>query len=143
MNMSVSAISSSSDPYSPAVKSSTAQRRQEFQALASALKSGDLGAAQSAFASLQSTQPSASQSQAGQSSRPNSDQSANIQALASALQSGDIAGAQTAFAALQKGHGHHHHHPKAADSTAQTPSATSSPSNDPNQLIGTSLDVTA
>jgi len=143
--MSVSAISSSSDPYSPSVQAA-AQRRQEFQALGTALKSGDLAAAQSAFASLQSAprSSSSSQSQAGQSPRPNTDQSANVQALASALQTGDIAAAQSAFAALQKGHhGHHHHHAKAADSTVQTTPGSSSVSNDPTQLIGTSLNVTA
>ena len=43
--MSVSAISSGSDPYSTAVQGAADQRRQELQALATALKSGDLTAA--------------------------------------------------------------------------------------------------
>ncbi len=102
------------------------QRRAAFKALATALDSGDLAGAQSAFASLQAAKP-------GQSAPAAQDgPGADFQALSAALQSGDLAGAQKAFAALQgdlqkaRGHHHHHHH--------HQPQA---PSSEPTQSDGT------
>jgi hypothetical protein len=145
-NMSISGISSSDNQYSTAVQDAATQRRQDAQALADALKSGDLAAAQSAFASLQALQSSSASGQAqnGQSSGPAA-QNSNLQPLAGALQSGDLSGAQAAFAALQKGHhGHHHRHMKAAEPTAATASSTSNPASDATaQLLGTKLNAQA
>jgi hypothetical protein len=106
--MSVSGISSVTNPYPSAPQSAATQRRAAFRALASALQSGDLAGAQKAFATLQ---PSGSNGQGTQGPL-----SSDFNALASALQAGDLGAAQKAFATLQQdmqkvqGHHHHHHH---------------------------------
>src|SRR3979409_1790047 len=115
--MSVSAISSADNQYSTAVQEAATKSRQDAQALATALKSGALAAAQKAFDDLQSLQQS---NQASGSAAPgqSTEQSSNIQSLASALHAGDLSGAQAAFAAVQKGHHGHHHHAKGVESPA-------------------------
>jgi hypothetical protein len=145
--MSVSAISSSDNPYSMAAQEAATQRRQEAESLADALKAGDLFAAQSAFAALQGLQgfPPAGQNQGVQASGQTTAAQSSLQSLAGALQSGDLAGAQAAFAGLQKGqHGHHHHHAKAGASTTGIASGASNTAGDPaTQLLGTTLSVKA
>src|ERR1039457_4575293 len=108
--MSVATISSANNSYQT---NPYAQARQDFQNLGNALQSGNLTAAQQAFAQLQQPNPNSGQSQSTQNSNPASQA---VQNLGSALQSGDLSGAQQAFAQLQqgmqatgKGHGHHHH----------------------------------
>jgi hypothetical protein len=100
------------------------QSKQDYSQLATALQSGDLSGAQSAFSTLQSLNgqgQSSAVSSTGTSS--NSSASGNtisndFAALGQALKSGSIANAQSAFAQLQtdmqaqqtSGHHHHHHH---------------------------------
>jgi hypothetical protein len=64
------------------------QRQQDFKALTSALTTGDLGAAQKAYATLESANGTA------KSNSP-------MAAIGQALQNGDLAGAQKAAAAMQ------------------------------------------
>ena len=70
------------------------QRKQNVNSLFSALQSGDLAAAQSAFATLQ-----------------NSGLPANspLNAIGQSLQKGDLASAQQSAQSMQAAHGHHHH----------------------------------
>lgn len=90
------------------------QQRQSFQALAQALQSNDLTAAQQAYTSLVQNTP-------GGTIPPNSP----LAQIGQALQSNNLASAQKAFSALQAGrHGHHHHHhgtPPADPSTIGSP----------------------
>lgn len=98
------------------------QRRQSFEALAQALQSNDLPAAQQAYTALAQSIPSG----AGQPSNP-------FAQIGQALQSNDLPSAQNAFAALQARHKHHHHHgnPQPDPSTTESPqtSATSETGN--------------
>jgi hypothetical protein len=101
------------------------QRQQSFKDLSSALKSGDLGAAQTAFAALGgkgSTQGSAPLAQIGQ-----------------ALQNGDLAGAQQAFQALQTARAGHSHHHGGGSSQAPAPA----PSAPISIGVGSLVNVTA
>lgn len=137
--MSISSISSVASGYQPTLNNwlnNLSQIRQGFKDLASALQSGDLTAAQTAFASLQQLLPNSSagnQTQNGQQGSGQNPFATDFSALAKALQSGDLSAAQTAFAKLQQdtqsvqGHHHHHHH-KASASTQSTASTTSSSS---------------
>jgi ribosomal protein S20 len=139
--MSVSSISPSDSQYSTAVQDAATQRRLDAQALANALKQGDLAAAQKAFGDLQNLQSSpTNQGASGQSTA----QSTNIQSLATALKSGDLSGAQAAFAAVQKGHhGHHHHAKGVASPTAAASSASNTDSDAAAQLLGTMVNAKA
>jgi ribosomal protein S20 len=150
--MSVSGISSGNNLYPAALQSVNSQRRTDFQALGSALQSGDLTGAQAAFAALQRDLQGAGQTQA-QSGVQSAAQS-DYQNLASALQSGDLSSAQKAFAALQQdlqtvlhrhSHHHHHHHAGAVAPTAATGEAsltsTGSTSSTDSQSAGGSIDL--
>jgi hypothetical protein len=140
--MSISAISSAGTLYSTAVQEAATKRQEDAEALAAALKAGDLAASQKAFDDLQSLQR-ANQGSGNPASGQSTVQNSNIQSLASALQAGDLSGAQAAFAAVQKGHrGHHHHQAKAGDSSASPD--TSNPLGDAaSQLLGTMVNVKA
>ena len=115
---------------------------QAFGQLTSAIQSGNLSAAQSAYSTL---------SQAA-SSNPNSPLAQALSQIGNALQSGDLSQAQQALTTLQqqmqgaRGAHHHHggHHHKAAD-VDQSQSATSTTSTDPTtSTSSTSLvDLTA
>lgn len=95
------------------------ERPHPFQALSSALKSGDLAGAQKAFADLQA------KFQARKGGSNDNDADDKMSSLATALQSGDLAGAQQAFSQIQsKMGGHHHHHGQASSSNQSTTSAT-------------------
>jgi hypothetical protein len=77
--------------------------RQDFSQLTSALQSGDLSSAQSAYTTLSS-------SPLAQGNNPFAQA---IQQIGQYLKDGDVADAQKALAALQQQmqtHGHHHHH---------------------------------
>ena len=92
---------------SPAITSSIFQeiqsfnqtRRSDLQQLASALQSGDLGAAQQAFTDLSTAGKSGPYRNAEPFS--NSSRAQAFEAIGQALQSGDLAGAQAAFTTLQ------------------------------------------
>ncbi len=82
------------------------QGNNPFQQLAQALASGNLSAAQQAYAAIQQNAPQGAAAQNGQGSTLQND----FAALGQALQSGNLAAAQQAFAQLQQAGGHHHHH---------------------------------
>ncbi len=106
---------SSGSPYLAEGVNTYQQRRQGFEALAQALQSNDLNAAQQAYASLAQSTP-------GGTIQPNSP----LTKIGQALQSNDLPSAQNAFAALQSArHKHHHHHgnPQPDPSTAGSPQA--------------------
>ncbi len=94
------------------------QRKQTFNALSSALSSGDLTAAKSAYATL-----------VGNSTPP---QGSPLATLGQALQSGDLGAAQKADAAIaaHRGGHRHGHRPEAAPAVSTVSSATST-STDP------------
>ena len=140
--MTVSGISSVSP--SLAAQASFQKRQADFQALGSALNSGDLAGAQKAFADFLQTAPGVS----GVGSAPGSSPiGQDLQALGSALQSGDVAGAQKAFAGLQqelqKAHGHHHprHHHKVSSATDPTASNSITGSTDATGSLGSTINV--
>jgi DNA-binding FadR family transcriptional regulator len=134
--MSISSVCSSTDVYQmyqtepTNLQSKVGQFRQEFNALASALQSGDLSGAQQAFAALQKLLPNFSANTQTQNGQPGSGQNTfptDFNALGQALQSNDPQKAQEAFAKLQQDiqsiqgrHHHHHHHHKASGSTQGT-----------------------
>jgi hypothetical protein len=132
--LSISSISSSSNLYpvyqpdQTSTQNKAGQFRQEFNALANDLKSGDLTAAQTDFAALQQMLPSSSASDQTQNGQQGSGQSTfvtDLQTLGQALQANNLTDAQTAFAKLQQDfqsvqgkHGHHHHgHQKSSANT--------------------------
>lgn len=86
---------------------SFAQRQQDFKSMMSALKSGDLSAAQQAYSSL--TQ--------GRGTPP---ADSPLGQLGQALQNGDLAGAQKAAQAMQSAHHGHHHHGGSSTSSSST-----------------------
>jgi len=83
------------------------QRQQSMKDLFAALKSGDLGAAQKAYAGLSSGGSAVAAGSA-------------LAQIGKALGNGDLAGAQQLAQAMRSGHGGHHH---AASSDPQTASA--------------------
>jgi iron uptake system EfeUOB component EfeO/EfeM len=143
--MSVSGVSSATNSYLKQIQSQWRQQMQDLKALGSALKSGNLTRAQTAFAAwgqdLQAnTAASTDTTQQNAPFGANSQANSDFAALSTALQSGDISGAKQAFASLQKDlqtaghvHGHHHHHaakPVDADGDDDNSSATTQPSTD-------------
>lgn len=126
--MSISSVSNNANPYTQSLQSSQMsgafkQRKQDFDALASALQSGDLAGAQKAFATLQQDTQAMGQAQRGQGSNSSAVSQSGatsmkdlMNQLKQALSSGDLQGAQQAFASLQQNmqanqsQGHHHHH---------------------------------
>lgn len=114
--MSVSGILSSSlyNYGLQAVQQRGQQMRSEFQQLGQDLKSGNLSAAQSDFASLQQLK----QGSPSSSMHTNSTMGQDFQQLAQDLKSGNTSAAQQDYAKIQQdlqsqsaqAHGHHHHH---------------------------------
>ena len=86
------------------------------ESLELALQSGNLTAAQNAFASFEQSYTSSNGQQSSSQSSQSSPVSNDIQSLSSALSSGNLTSAQQAFQQLQKdmqtqqASGHHHHH---------------------------------
>jgi hypothetical protein len=155
--MSVSCVSSSTNTYQPNVQSNFKQRQQDFQNLASALQSGDLTGAQTAFAALQKFQQGRQTLSGQQGSTATNPISTDFTALGTALQSGDISGAQSAFATLQKdvqslqqgqggqrvaGHHHHRHHAESTPEVTASPAAASA-SGGASAVPGATINVTA
>jgi hypothetical protein len=141
--MSISSVSSMTNIYpmyqldQTSAQHKAGQFRQEFNALASALQSGDLSGAQQAFAALQKLLPSSSagnQTQTGQQGSGQNTFATDFNALGQALQSNDLQKAQEAFAKLQQdiqsvqGRHHHHHHHDASASTQSIAPTTSNAS---------------
>jgi hypothetical protein len=133
--MNVSSIGATQSAYAPAANSSSSTGS-DFRSLAQALQSGDLGAAQQAWSSLQQDSPwvaRASSASAAGAATSGSPVAAALQLLGSALQSGDVAGAQQAFSSLQQamqsGHhgGHHHHHATQSVPPAQSAAPSTAP----------------
>jgi soluble cytochrome b562 len=98
------------------------QFQTNFEGLDNALQSGDLTAAQQAFATLLQGTPS--------NNNPQDTIKSDFDALGKALNSGDMAAAKKAFSKLEqdmqtlKTSRHHHHHKKAAQSDTDSNSQT-------------------
>ncbi len=141
-----------------------AQRRQDFQTLASAVSSGDLPQAQQALNAFQAIAetPHATGGSSGQTSQGGSGLGVQIKmdfsALSSAVQSGDITGAQKALASLQQdsrlagqsgsdgsqtSQVHHHHHHGGGGETASTASSGSSTTGDQTSSNSSTGDASA
>ena len=155
--MAISGVSSTINAYQSNVQSTYKQRQQDVQNLASALQSGDLPGAQTAFAALQKLRPGGQTRNGQQGNSSTSPISRDFSALGNALQSGDIAGAQSAFATLQKdvqslqhgqggspvgGHHHHHHHGGRTPEGTATPVSPSA-SSGTSTSTGTTINVSA
>jgi len=142
---SISGISSTNNLYQNDMTAKLAQRKQDFQSLADALKSGNLADAQKAFAQLQSDGVKTGQAQ--NTNSQGSSQSSPLQALATALQNGDLTGAQQAFAQLQQGMKAHHHHHHQGSGSAQTNSTSqvgsSTDTGDGTSSTGGQISITA
>jgi hypothetical protein len=132
--MSISSVSSASTLLQQTSQvSAFKQIRQDFQTLSQALASGNLSAAQQAYATLQSdmqnvqsaqsTQQSSQTSQSGQATIQS-----DLSAVGQALSSGNLTAAQSAFATLQQdmqsaqqsGQSHHHRHHTSGTQTGST-----------------------
>ena len=100
--MSVSGISGSTPIYQPPAQDTSF--RTAFQQLTSAIGSGDLQAAQSAYASLSNLQQGTGQSG---SQGP---MAQFLSSIGNDLNSGSITSAQSNLATFQKAHGGGHHH---------------------------------
>lgn len=155
--MAISGVSSTINAYQSNVQSTYKQRQQDVQNLASALQSGDLPGAQTAFAALQKLRPGGQTRNGQQGNSSTSPISRDFSALGNALQSGDIAGAQSAFATLQKdvqslqhgqggspvgGHHPHHHHGGSTPEGIATPVSPSA-SSGTSTSTGTTINVSA
>ena len=150
---SISSVSSTTNLYQPTNQNGYGQFIQDFQAIGSALQSGDLSSAQSALATFQQNLQGNSQTTSSQPFGQNSQANSDYQNLVSALQSGNLSNAQQAFASLQtdlkaahRGHGHHHHSSSTTDSTALNSTTADSPtsaSNPAASFLTAGLNVTA
>jgi hypothetical protein len=102
---SISGISSAVSPYltdlASVMQGNFGQTIKDFQAIGSALKSGNLTTAQTALTALQKDFPASLQSVSAQPFGPNSPANADLQNLTSALKTGDLTGAQKAFTSLE------------------------------------------
>jgi hypothetical protein len=149
--MSISGISSDPTVSQNYASNPLQQIRKHFAALKTSLKSGDLTAAQNAFATLQKDMQAIGQAQSSQQTAAttatpaSSPLDTDLAAIGTALQNGDLQGAQTAFKTLQKdmqqmrqtqggqqtqeAHRHHHHHHHGG-STQNTQNTASNPFSD-------------
>ena len=150
--MSIQGISAATNPYVASMQKSSSARSSQFNALASALQSGDITAAQDDFSQIQSlfsntqnTQRAASSQVSGKQTQLGSD----FDALGKALNSGDTKAAQVAFAKLTQdmqatGKTHHHHHgAKAPDQSTMptTPAVSSADNTAASYLSGSKVNV--
>ena len=133
---SINSVSSSPSLYRTDARSSWKQQTQDFKSLQTALQSGNLSAAQAAFAAFQQAQPNSSPvtaSGAATTSGQNSQASNAFQSLQSALTAGNLSGAQQAFATLQRNlesaaaskTGRNHNHGTSVNAVTQTDNSTS------------------
>ena len=144
--MNVSGISQTSSLYGSQSSGTQSVWRQNFQALGSALQSGNLSAAQSAFAAL-TQNASGSVGSSTSSSSPNQTLAQDLNTLATALKSGNVSDAQKAFATFQQdltsvSQTHHHHHHHGSQSTAATATDTTDSSASAGATALTSLGST-
>jgi hypothetical protein len=140
---SISSVSSVTNPYQATNQGGPDAISQNFQALGSALQSGDISSAQSALSTFQQALQGASQTTASQPFGKNAQATTDYESLTSSLKSGNLTGAQKAFTSLQSDlkttqstltaaktvhKGHHHHHVAAApaSTTAVATSAATS-----------------
>ncbi len=143
--MDVSSVSQTSSLYASQQLNGMQSQRQNFQALAAALQSGNLSAAQSAFAQMMQNSPIGQGTQSSTAS-PNQTLTTDFSNLAKALQSGNVSDAQKAFATLQQDmssvakthHGHHRHHAQAASALDSTGTADTAAGGD---TTGSTLNV--
>lgn len=138
---SVSAVTSTTNPYETTNQSTLGKMVQDFGAIGSALSSGDLSTAQSALATFQQDLQGNSQTSSSQPFGNNSQANSDYQNLVSALNSGNVSSAQKAFASLQndltsssKTHHHHHHHHGSSGSSTESASGSSTTSEIINNL---------
>ena len=110
---------------------------QDFNAIGSALQSGNLSNAQSALSTFQKVLQNSSPTSPNQPFGKNTQANMDYQSLTSDLQSGNLSGAQKAFSSLQKDltptqstqssqsahKGHHHHHVTSATNSTASPTA--------------------
>ena len=114
-------------------------RRQDFSNLASAIRGGDLGAAQQAFATLQSLNQSNATAAGATSSSTTASGSGDLNAVGQALGNNDIKAAEQALTNMFAGGagGHHHRH------GGQAASSTTSSSSAPTLPVGTTISTLA
>jgi DNA-binding FadR family transcriptional regulator len=135
---SIDPVSSLGSAYQSSSTNTNQQVKSDFKSLFDALKSGDMTAAQTAFASLQKDAPNLFPSTTSQTS--SATQTTPLSDLAAALNKGDLTAAQTAMTALQKGHhGHHHHRASSTNTDSATAAAANATSTD--GTTGTVLNV--
>jgi hypothetical protein len=142
---SISSASSTANPFQMTNQNAFTQFVNDFNAIGSALQSGNLSAAQSALAEFQEDLPGNSQTSNNQPFGSNTQANTDYQNLVSALKSGNLSAAQTAYAGLQndlqgaetaKTHHHHHHGSSGSDTTTATSTvATSSSSATADSLL--------
>lgn len=141
--MSIGSISSLTYAYPPTSQQNALQ--QDFQSLSQAIQSGNLSAAQQAYASLTQNMPA--QGTSGSSNSQNNPFQQAIASIGSALQSGNISGAQSALQSLQQTmgahRGHHHHAGSASQSAGSSSSTQSSTSISTLASTGSTIDVSA
>jgi hypothetical protein len=144
---SISSASSTTNPYQSTNLNAFIQFVNDFNAIGSALQSGNLSDAQSALATFQQDLPGNSQTSTHQPFGNNTQANTDYQSLVSALESGNLSDAQKAYASLEndlqgteagKSHRHHHHHGFGESDTTQTAASTattSSPSDDADSVL--------
>ena len=140
---SISSVNSATTPIPTTNQNSFAQIVKSFQAIGSALQSGDVATAQTALTNfqqaLQGNSQANSQAATSQPFGKNTQANSDYQNLTSALKSGNLSTAQQAFSSLQNDlksaqsnnsaqatnsarRGHRHHHSSSA--TSATPAST-------------------
>jgi hypothetical protein len=130
---SIASVPSTTNPFQMVNQNSVNQFVTDFNAIGSALQSGDISSAQSALATFQQDLPANSSTSANQPFGSNSKANADYQSLVGALKNGDATGAQKAFTNLQTDlktahKGHHHHHGSGVTTDTTPPGATTSSS---------------
>ena len=133
----ISGIASSTYTYQKSVN----QFVQDFQAIGTALQSGNLAGAQGALNTFQQYLQANSTASATQPFGKNGSANTDYQNLVTALQSGNLTSAQQAYSSLQtdlkavgKGHHHHHHGSNSASQNTAANNLATTPAN--NLLIG-------
>ena len=146
---SISSTSSATNSYQATNLNAFTQFVNDFNAIGSALQSGDLSEAQSALATFQQDLPGNSQSSTNQPFGNNTQANTDYQNLVSSLKSGNLPDAQKAYANLQndlqgtgKSHRHHHHHGSGESGDNQTTDSTAATSSS-SDAADSILNVTA
>lgn len=128
-------LSTQSDP--PSLRGSPkTQFRSDFASLLSAVKSGDMSAAQQALTAVESDRAASNATYSAQPTQGKGPLSTDLQSLFAAVQQGDTSAAQQALTQFQtdaqqqaqtrgaQGHGHHHHHHQQSSTDSPTTGAT-------------------